>query len=103
LIIGKKAILERIKGQTLTQKTRARNMGLDESFTWNEWYDKLQAYDGFCHYCGEWIGIGYLTVDHVVPLSNGGSNTIDNIVPACSHCNFSKGSSSYPVYLIKGK
>ena len=32
-----------------------------------------------------------LTVDHVVPLSLGGGNGIDNIQPLCQNCNSSKG------------
>lgn len=31
------------------------------------------------------------TVDHVRPVSKGGTNKIDNLVPACAWCNGSKG------------
>jgi len=31
-----------------------------------------------------------LTVEHIIPLSKGGTNYIDNIVPACRFCNLSK-------------
>jgi len=30
-------------------------------------------------------------VDHVIPRSRGGSDDIDNLVPACARCNLSKG------------
>ncbi|MFE4367961.1 MULTISPECIES: HNH endonuclease [unclassified Streptomyces] len=30
-------------------------------------------------------------LDHVVPLSKGGTDTADNMVPACAKCNLSKG------------
>lgn len=47
----------------------------------------LNRFDGRCAYCGE---KGEMTMDHVVPLSRGGSNSIGNILPACKRCNSSK-------------
>lgn len=40
-----------------------------------------------CLYCGE----PSKHADHVIPLSRGGDHTIDNLVPSCAACNFSKG------------
>ena len=46
--------------------------------------------DGFCcQYCGS---KGDLTFDHVVPRSNGGVTSWENVVAACSKCNLKKGS-----------
>jgi 5-methylcytosine-specific restriction endonuclease McrA len=66
---------------------RARQKGADGVHTAAEWRDKLAAFNGRCAYCG---GAGD-TKDHVVPLTRGGTNYIDNIVPACRSCNSSKG------------
>lgn len=41
-----------------------------------------------CVYCS---AADDLTLDHVVPLSRGGSNTAENLVTACRSCNSSKG------------
>ena len=40
-----------------------------------------------CVYCQRPAGV----VDHVVPLSRGGTDTLDNLVAACSDCNSRKG------------
>lgn len=52
----------------------------------------LAAYSG-CAYCGEPVESGAnLHWDHVLPLTLGGANHVDNVVPACSSCNLRKGS-----------
>jgi 5-methylcytosine-specific restriction endonuclease McrA len=46
--------------------------------------DLLERYERSCAYCGSTEGI---EADHRTPLSRGGPNTIDNILPACRNCN----------------
>ncbi len=43
-----------------------------------------------CAYCGS--APTFLTIDHVKPRSQGGTNEPDNLLPACKPCNESKGS-----------
>jgi 5-methylcytosine-specific restriction endonuclease McrA len=57
----------------------------------------LFARDGYrCQYCGrhrlELRDREFLTRDHVIPLSLGGSNSWENVVTACSTCNNRKAS-----------
>lgn len=52
------------------------------------WQQQLQA--GVCHYCGKQVGADALTMDHVVPVSRGGTSTKGNVVPACAACNKTK-------------
>jgi len=66
---------------------RARMASAGGSFTGEELRLKYEEYDNRCVYCGS---NGSLTSDHMVPLARGGSNTIDNIVPACFKCNNEK-------------
>lgn len=48
--------------------------------------------DGFrCVYCGASPLRGYLHVDHVVPVIEGGTNEPSNLVTACRDCNLGKG------------
>jgi 5-methylcytosine-specific restriction endonuclease McrA len=42
---------------------------------------------GTCQYCGKGVGASEFTFDHVVPISQGGQTTWDNIVTACRGCN----------------
>lgn len=44
---------------------------------------------GACHYCKESLGPGW-HVDHVVPISRGGTNGRHNLVAACANCNMLK-------------
>lgn len=63
-------------------------------------------YENKCALCGcmvdpndKWIGRNgrmcygrrYPTVDHIVPLRHGGSDTIENVQLLCKHCNSQKG------------
>ncbi len=47
--------------------------------------------DGRCAYCFSLSPLEAVTIDHVTPMSRGGSHTIDNIALACRPCNQSKG------------
>lgn len=67
---------------------RANRWGADGTFTDDEWQSILEEYGYRCLACGTSKSI---TVDHIVPLSQGGSNTIDNIQPLCIKCNMHKG------------
>lgn len=53
----------------------------------------------YCHYCGRFIISVKVTVDHVIPKINGGSNSKDNCVPACRECNYIKGSRTKEEFL----
>jgi 5-methylcytosine-specific restriction endonuclease McrA len=44
-----------------------------------------------CQYCGKKFPTSELSLDHVVPRSQGGGSTWENIVCACVKCNVRKG------------
>ncbi len=79
---------------------RARRDEAVGTFTWQEFFEKCTAQDWKCTYCGLEKP---LTVDHMIPLSKGGSNSIDNITPACLTCNCSKGDKTYDEYIDRIK
>jgi len=41
------------------------------------------------------------TIDHVIPLFSGGNNSMENIVPACTSCNSSKGKKSLLIWMFQ--
>jgi 5-methylcytosine-specific restriction endonuclease McrA len=44
-----------------------------------------------CQYCGEGFQKSHLTLDHVMPVVQGGAKSWENIVTACKPCNQRKG------------
>lgn len=58
------------------------------------WAAILALYGHRCAYCRK-DGVK-LTIDHVLPLSKGGTHTPDNVVPACMACNCSKNNRLWP-------
>jgi hypothetical protein len=47
--------------------------------------------DGFkCQYCSSQPPTVILEVDHIMPVSKGGKNNIDNLITACFNCNRGK-------------
>ena len=72
----------------LAAKRRALAFGYEgEHFTLEEWLALLEYYRHRCLRCGSKESI---TVDHVIPLSLGGANSVDNIQPLCEACNTEK-------------
>lgn len=59
-------------------------------------YSEVKYRDLFkCHYCGEFAD----TVDHIVPLSRNGEESITNILACCNLCNELKGNYDYNYFL----
>lgn len=77
----------------------------------HEPYDVREVYETgrwLCGLCGKPIDPllkyphrGSASIDHVVPLSAGGSDSRDNVQPAHLHCNRSKGARSAPLTVYK--
>jgi 5-methylcytosine-specific restriction endonuclease McrA len=67
---------------------KCANTPIEDMLTSTEWLAILAQADGHCAYCGK---EARLTLDHVISLSKGGKHSRDNVVPACGHCNSSKG------------
>lgn len=72
-------------------KRRARKRNIINTLTSQEWLDILEKHNYKCVYCGcEFDEETLPTRDHIIPISKGGHNTKENVVPACQNCNNKK-------------
>lgn len=69
-------------------RRRSRESGSGGSYTAKEWQALCDKYGNRCLCCES--SDEPLTVDHIVPISKGGSSDIDNLQPLCKSCNCSK-------------
>lgn len=76
------------KFQQKNARSRAKKKSAEGSISSVEWLKLLNRYENKCLCCGK---KAKLEMDHVVPLSLGGRNSIDNIQPLCRSCNARKG------------
>lgn len=80
----RKAYNARVNVANHKRRARIQSSG---SHTDQEWIELCAKYDHRCLCCGE---AKPLTKDHVLPLSLGGDNTIQNLQPLCLACNLRK-------------
>lgn len=80
-----------------SQKRRCEKKGVATDYTFQE---LTTTFNGACFYCNMPIvrrksertnSLPLAHLDHYIPLSKGGLNTLDNVVWACQPCNNKKG------------
>jgi 5-methylcytosine-specific restriction endonuclease McrA len=77
---------------------RSRRKNADGVLELDEWDDVCERYNYKCIDCGS---DGPLTVGHAIPLSLGGSNWEDNIIPQCKSCNSKQHANIHPSVNLK--
>jgi 5-methylcytosine-specific restriction endonuclease McrA len=82
-----------IQAQYNRRRALKRNAPVND-FTAAQWAAMKAHYKFRCVYCGRKQKL--LTMDHIQPLSQGGSHTLRNIVPACRPCNSRKNAGPPP-------
>ena len=81
---------KRILHNFYEKRRKARKRGNGGSYTFDEWENLKAQYNWTCPCCKKAEPEIKLTVDHIIPLSRGGSNNIENIQPLCRGCNSKK-------------
>lgn len=70
------------------RKMREQNQG--NGITRTQWKEMMEYFDWKCAYSGEKLTNNTRTIDHIVPLHNGGRHEIWNLVPMTKSYNSSK-------------
>ena len=76
------------------QKRRTKKLELLETYTTQEWNEKLDKTMGICPGCKTFVGKNKLEIDHIIPVSKakiGYVYTICGVQPLCKSCNCKKG------------
>jgi len=77
----------KVKTYIRNHNYRAKRRNAEGQFTYEEWIEKLNKHNYSCVFCKTKEN---LTIDHIFPLSKGGTNYISNLQPLCRSCNSKK-------------
>lgn len=84
--------------QFFNERRRASLQSSEVSLTFAQWQNMLARYATSCMVCGQ-SPPSSLSLDHLIPLSRGGSHTRRNCRPMCRSCNSSKRASALTEWL----
>lgn len=92
--------IHRAEGATRTLRYKSRKHHLEATLSNEQWEIIKSLFKQKCAYCGK--RTRRLEREHVIPVANGGSFTMHNIVPSCRQCNAEKhtGLPVVPVALV---
>ena len=80
--------------ETLPDDISTNNSGFEKTgrrlFTYDERTAILKSTGGKCACCGCKLTTKTLTVEHIIPISRGGKNDMENLTALCETCNKDK-------------
>lgn len=78
------------KSVAASNRRRALKYASNSTHSEEEWQELKAFYNFRCLCCGKQEPEIKLTRDHVIPLTQGGTDSIDNVQPLCARCNSKK-------------
>jgi 5-methylcytosine-specific restriction endonuclease McrA len=60
----------------------------------------LRDQQGQCYFCKVPIAFGAMEIDHLTPISRGGSSDYDNLAGCCSQCNKAKANRTEEEFIV---
>jgi len=89
VILTGKSFYTKSKGMGIAsvQNNRSRRLNAGGIITRDQWIAVCDKFNNKCALCHKELP---LTMDHITPLSKGGTHTINNIQPLCKSCNCRK-------------
>lgn len=79
-------------------KARAAHKVAPNAIVWKQ--QKLKEQNGVCTYCSSKLDLSNCDLDHVIPLSRGGSDSADNYQILCGRCNKEKHAKTHEEYIV---
>lgn len=96
-----KSNMDKIRNCNRTQRAlRKFALLADKSATAKEVKAWIDSQKPICAYCSAELSENQIQLDHIMPLSKGGSHTIDNFAISCKSCNCSKGNKTLDEFII---
>lgn len=86
--------IDHLSDRAIFAKKRAKKFGIKGFFTRKTIENLFVKQKGRCACCGELLQEGF-EVDHIIPLSKGGSNYPSNLQLLRTECNRKKGTKTY--------
>lgn len=90
-----------LKEKFYVNRSRARRLGVVDTLTLEDLLYLYKLADGRCAYSGEKVGLRNLSIEHVIPLTNNGANSIDNVILVKLDINKSKHNNNVLTFLEK--
>jgi 5-methylcytosine-specific restriction protein A len=76
-------------------QSQKRERDLAKTLRNSSWWQNKIANGCQCYYCGNDLTAKSATMDHLLPISQGGKSTKNNVVPCCKSCNSQKRDLSF--------